>query len=132
MSVLTDRASVAYKLAAQEFDPAFRRWLAEHPDTIDADGNQVICIFAPDEPVGKMVAEVLGYTHPVIIASEVDGHLVARRLSTRGTRTPVTDARPTVHVGDQTVADILRLASSAKGVSLEYSLVDNQALVLTA
>jgi hypothetical protein len=98
MSVLTDRASVAYKLAAQEFDPAFRRWLAEHPDTIDADGNQVICIFAPDEPVGKVVAEVLGYTHPVIIASEVDG----------------------------------RLASSAKGVSLEYSLVDNQALVLTA
>ena len=79
-----------------------------------------------------MVAEVLGYTHPVIIASEVDGNLVARRLSTRGTRTPVTDARPTVHVGDQTVADILRLASSAKGVSLEYSLVDNQALVLTA
>jgi hypothetical protein len=131
MSVLTDRACVAYKLAAQEVDPAFRRWLADHSDTIDADGNQVICIFAPDEPAERMVAEVLSYTHPIIIASEVDGHLVARRLSTRGPRTPVTDARPAVHLGDQTVADILRLASSANGVSLEYSLVDDQALVLT-
>jgi hypothetical protein len=132
MSVLTDRASVAYKLAAQELNPAFRRWLAEHPDTIDADGNQVICIFAPDEPVGKMVAEVLGYTHPVIIASEVDGHLVARHLSLEapGHRSRTHGQRSMS--GTRRWLDILRLASSAKGVSVEYSLVDNQALVLTA
>ena len=130
MSVLTDRASVAYKLALQEVDATFRRWLADHLDAIDADGNQVICVFAPDEPVERMVAEVLAYPHPVIVATEVDGQLIAKRLGQRAAETPA--SHPTVvRVEDQTVADVMRMARGA-GVQLEYSLEDDRALMLSA
>ncbi len=132
MSVLTDRAGVAYKFALQEVDATFRRWPADHTDAIDSDGNQVICIFAPDEPAERMVAEVLAYPHPVIVATEVDGQLVAKRVGQQAPDMPAATHPIVVRVGDQTVADVMRMARGA-GVQLEYSLVeDDLALMLTA
>jgi hypothetical protein len=130
MSVLTDRAAVAYKFALRELEPDFREWLAAHPAAVDVDGNQVICVFAPDELAQRMMSEVLAYRHPIILASEVDGHIVAGQIGP-GTTAPAD--RPAVHVDTQTVADILRIFGAAQndgGVVLEFSLVGDQALVL--
>ena len=131
MSVLTDRADVAYKFALRELEPDFRTWLAAHQEAVDSDGNQVICIFAPDEPAERALAEVLAYPHPIILASEVDGHLVAGQIAVGGGAP--TDRR-VVHIDTQSVADIMRIfhvAEADGGVVLEYSLAGGPALVLS-
>ena len=77
-----------------------------------------------------MFAEVLAYPHPVILASEFDGHLIAGQIS------PGEEASGdvVVHIDTQTVEDIMRVLHEADGrggVVLEYSLVGSQALVLS-
>jgi len=130
MSVLTSRADIAYKFALRELEADFRAWLASHAEAVDQDGNQVICVFAPDEPAERMFGEVLAYPHPVILASEFDGHLIAGQISPGGE----TAGRDVVHIDTQTVEDIMRTLhedAGRGGVVLEYSLVGSQALVLS-
>jgi hypothetical protein len=138
MSTLTDRAAIAYQFAQREMDPEFRAWLSDHLDAVDADGNQVICMFAPDEPTERMMIEVLAYPHAVIIASVVDGNLFAAQLG-EGAASPNDEVRQTIRVGGkQRVADLLRSFKAAggangsiRGVWLEYSLAGDRNLVLT-
>ena len=130
MSVISSRADIACKFALRELEPDFRAWLADHPQAVDQDGRQVICVFAPDEPADRMFSEVLAYAHAVILASEVDDHLVAGQIAADA----APDGHEVIHVGTQTVADIMRIlrdTQSRGGVVLEYSLVGDQALVLS-
>lgn len=130
MSVLTSRADIAYKFTLRELEADFRVWLANHSEAVDQDGNQVICVFAPDEPAERMFGEVLAYAHPVILASEIDEHLIAGQISPDGE----TVGREVVHIDTQTVADVMRILrddAGRGGVVLEYSLVGTQALVLS-
>jgi hypothetical protein len=137
MSVLTDRAEVAYKFAAQETEARWLAWLAEHTEAVDEDGNQVICMFAPDESAEQMMIEVLAYPHPVIIASVVDGDLSAVQLGE--SEEQASPGKQTVRVERQTVADLIRdfraaaqrAGGSVQAVQLEYSLAGDRNLVLT-
>lgn len=137
MSVLSERAAVAYQFAGQESDAEFRAWLAAHSDAVDADGNQVICMFGPDEAAEQMMIEVLAYPHPVIIASVVDGNLSAVQLS--DSVGPSAPHRSTIRIDRQTVAELIRAFMMAAdrgdgrvdGVQVEFSLAGARHLVLT-
>jgi hypothetical protein len=74
-----------------------------------------------------MLSEILAYPHPIILASEIDDHLIAGQISPGGE----TAGREVVHIGSQTVEDIMRTLRDAEdrgGVVLQYSLVGAQAL----
>lgn len=133
MSVLTERASVAQKIALQEFHEGLREWLASNNEAVDDDGNQVLCVFAPGEAAEQMMTEVMKYVHPVLIASEIDGHVAVAQLGSTSFEAP-SDAA-VLRVDELTVADVLlafkRASDNDRGILLELSLAGAQNLTMS-
>lgn len=128
MGSLSARAEIARLLALAELEQGspILDLLAEHDDAVDADGHQVMLVFAPDEPARQMVADVLRSPHPVLVATETGGAPVVVRAAQPaapwdGVAVPVTDLTVAGAVGQ---LDIYR-----GGVVLVCSLSGGRVLV---
>ncbi len=128
MGSLTVRAGVAQRLALAELeqDSPVLDWLAEHDDAVDADGNQVMLVFAPDEPAQRMIADVLCYRHPVLVGTITDS---APSVVRAARPVPGWDGA-TVAAADLTVATAVeQLQEYPTGVVLVCSLAEGRVLI---
>lgn len=105
------RADVAQAIAVNLVAPGFRRYLDEHPQTRDADGDPVILAFDQDETMDAVITGASPHDHAVMLSTILDGHIFVCIIGASvRPGMPVPRTATTLHTdASTTVADFARV-----------------------